>query len=201
MSAPLYAAARSAAPGLVDYFARHAATGQASPAAGAGLPDAETIEALIDAGFWASLQREEGYAPEISLAYLPPERAVRPLMLAPPLPLTPRALGRLAPAVERPGIHLGVWRDQGALRVWGTTRAIPTFCFVLEVLGPGLLVVKHRVHDDSGKFRNVAVFEGEEFKVLSREDTHASDHPALLRSLLAPESGAEDDSADVLIRL
>ena len=202
MSAPLYAAARSAAPGLVDYFARHAATGQASPAAGAGLPDAATVEALIDAGFWASLQREEGYAPEISLAYLPPERAVRPLMLAAPMPLSPRALGRLAPAVERPGIHLGVWRDQGALRVWGTTRAIPTFCFVLEVLGPGLLVVKHRVHDDSGKFRNVAVFEGEEIKVLSREDADASDHPALLRSLLAPESaGAEDDSADVLIRL
>jgi hypothetical protein len=78
MSAPLYAAARSAAAGLVDYFARHAATVQAHPSAGAGLPDAATIEALIDAGFWASLQREEGYAPEISLAYLPPERAVRP---------------------------------------------------------------------------------------------------------------------------
>jgi len=126
---------------------------------------------------------------------------VRPLMLAQAMPLSPRALGRLAPAVERPGIHLGVWRDdQGVLRVWGTTRAIPTFCFVLEVLGPGLLVVKHRVQDDSAKFRNVAVFEGEEVKVLSREDTDASDHPAMLRSLLAPES-AGDRSAEVLIRL
>jgi DNA integrity scanning protein DisA with diadenylate cyclase activity len=200
MSAPLYAAARSSAAGLVDYFTRHAATGHAHPSAGAGLPDVATVEALIDAGFWASLQREEGYAPEISLAYLPPERAVRPLMLAPPMPLSPRALGRLAPAVERPGIHLGVWPDRGVLQVWGTTRAIPTFCFVLEVLGPGLLVVKHRVQDDSAKFRNVAVFEGEEVKVLSREDADASDHPALLRSLLAPES-AGDDSADVLIRL
>jgi hypothetical protein len=148
------------------------------------------------------LQHEEGYAPEISLAYLPPERAVRPLMLAAPMPLSPRALGRLAPAVERPGIHLGVWRDHGALRVWGTTRAIPTFCFVLEVRGPGLLVVKHRAQDDSAKFRNVAVFEGEEVKILSRVDAHASDHPVLLRSLLAPESAdAGDDSADVLIRL
>jgi hypothetical protein len=201
MSTPLYAAARSAAPGLVDYFARHAATGKASPAAGAGLPDVATVEALIDAGFWASLQREEGYAPEISLAYLPPERAVRPLMLAAPMPLGPRALARLAPAVERPGIHLGVWRDQGELRVWGTTRAIPTFCFVLEVLGPGLLVVKHRLHDDSAKFRNVAVFAGDEVKVLSRHDADASDHPALLKSLLAPDSAGADDSADVLIRL
>jgi len=201
MSNPLYAAARSSAAGLVDYFARHAAAAAAHPSVGSCLPDVGTVEALIDAAFWASLQREEGYAPEISLAFLPPKRAVRPLMLAQPMPLSPRALGRLAPAVERPGIHLGVWRDdQGVLRVWGTTRAIPTFCFVLEVLGPGLLVVKHRVQDDSAKFRNVAVFEGEEVKVLSREDTDASDHPAMLRSLLAPES-AGDRSAEVLIRL
>jgi hypothetical protein len=201
MAAPLYAAARSSAAGLAGYFVRHAAAGSSHSRTGACLPDSETVEALIDAGFWASLQREEGYAPEISLAYLPPERAVRPLMLAAPLPLSPRALARLAPAVERPGIHLGVWRDEGELRVWGTTRAIPTFCFVLEVLGPGLLVVKHRIHDDSAKFRNVAVFEGEEVKVLSREDAHASDHPALLTSLLAPDSEGADDSVDVLIRL
>jgi sensor domain DACNV-containing protein len=200
MNAPLYAAARSSAARLVDYFARHAATGPSSTAP-AGLPDVATIEALIDAGFWASLQREEGYVPEISLAFLPPERAVRPLMLAASLPLGPRALARLAPAVERPGIHLGVWPEQGELRVWGTTRAIPTFCFVLEVLGPGLLVVKHRVHDDSAKFRNVAVFEGEQVKVLSREDADASDHPDLLKSLLAPESSGATDSVDVLIRL
>jgi len=201
MSSPRYAAARSSAAGLVDYFARHAAAAAAHPSVGSCLPDVGTVEALIDAAFWASLQREEGYVPEISLAFLPPKRAVRPLMLAQPMPLSPRAMGRLAPAVERPGIHLGVWRDdQGVLRVWGTTRAIPTFCFVLEVLGPGLLVVKHRVQDDSAKFRNVAVFEGEEVKVLSREDTDASDHPAMLRSLLAPES-AGDRSAEVLIRL
>jgi hypothetical protein len=202
MSAPLYAAARSSAAGLVAYFARHAAMGPSHLASTDCLPDAATVEALIDAGFWASLQREEGYVPEISLAYLPPERALRPLMLAASLPLGPRALGRLAPAVERPGIHLGVWREQGELRVWGTTRAIPTSCFVLEVLGPGLLVVKHRLRDDSAKFRNVAVFEGEQVKVLSREDADAADHPDLLKSLLAPESSsAADDSVDVLIRL
>ena len=152
------------------------------------LPDAEAIEALIDAGFWASLQREEGYAPEISLAFLPPERAIRPLMFAPPLPLGPRALAQLAPAVERPGIHLGVWRQEGELRVWGTTRAIPTSCFVLEVVAPGLLVVKHRIHEDSPKFRNVAVFEGEQVKILSQEAAPEADYPELLRPLLGPES-------------
>ena len=81
---------------------------------------------MVDAAFWASLQREEGYAPEISLVFLPPDDAVHPLRLAAPLRLGPRALSRLAPAVERPGIHLGVWRDEGGLAVWGTTREVPT---------------------------------------------------------------------------
>jgi hypothetical protein len=201
MTGPLYLAARSFADRLEQHFSRTAASATDSPA-GTPLPDARAIEAMIDAGFWASLQREEGYAPEISLAFLPPERAVRPLLFATPLRLGSRALARLAPAVERPGIHLGVWRVAGELVVWGTTRSIPSFCFVLEVLGPGLLVVKHRIREDSAKFRNVAVFEGEEVKVLSPQAVDMSDHPAVLKPLLAPEScGAADDSSDVLLRL
>jgi hypothetical protein len=200
VSEPLYPAARTYAVRLEAHFAQSLEAGPQRPPGEVTSPDARSIEALIDAGFWASLQREEGYAPEISLALLPPERAVRPLRLAPPLPLGPRALAQLAPAVERPGIHLGVWRQGGELLVWGTTRAVPTFCFVLEVVAPGLLVVKHRVREDSAKFRNVAVFEGEQAKILSRQAAPASDHPALLRSLLGPEP-AEDEANDVLLRL
>jgi hypothetical protein len=198
VSEPHYPAARLYAARLEAHFAGHA---PASSPARVPLPDAGAIEALIDAGFWASLQREEGYAPEISLAFLPPERAVRPLLLAPPLALGPRALAQLAPAVERPGIHLGVWRQGGELVVWGTTRAIPALCFVLEVVAPGLLVVKHRLREDSAKFRNVAVFEGEQVKVLSREPA-AVDYPDLLRPLLGPESpGGTAEPGDVLVRL
>jgi hypothetical protein len=199
MSAPHYPAARTHAARLVEHFASHAARREAHRAA---VPDVEAVEALIDAGFWASLQREEGYAPEISLALLPPEGAGRPLMLAAPLPLGPRALARLAPAVERPGIHLGVWRDRGQLAVWGTTRDLPTFCFVLEVLGPGLLVVKHRIREDSAKFQNVAVFEGEQVKFLRYGGADGRDHPPLLRALLDPEpDGGTDDAVDVVLRL
>src|SRR2546427_3547371 len=202
MNAPLYPAARTLAPRLEAHFARHAAAAPHAPPAGPPLPDAQAIEALIDAAFWASLQREEGYAPEISLAFLPPERASRPLMFAAALPLGPRALARLAPAVERPGIHLGVWREQGELVVWGTTRAIPPLCFVLEVLGAGLMVVKHRPNEDSTKFQNVAVFEGEHVKVLSPQSVDVADHPPLLKSLIEPQAPASpDDPADVLLRI
>ncbi len=201
MSASLYPAARSFAARLEDHFARHAASGPRGPAS-APSPDAGAIEAMVDAGFWASLQREEGYAPEISLAFLPPERASRPLMFAAALPLGARALARLAPAVERPGIHLGVWRERGELVVWGTTRAIPPFCFVLEVLGAGLMVVKHRPREDSTKFHNVAVFEGEHVKVLSPQSVDVADHPPLLKSLIEPQAPASpDDPADVLLRI
>ncbi len=202
MNAPLYPAARSSAGRLQDLFARHSAAGARERSAGVPSPDAGAIEAMVDAGFWASLQREEGAPPEISLAFLPPERALRPLMFAAALPLGPRALARLAPAVQRPGIHLGVWREQGELVVWGTTRAIPSFCFVLEVLGAGLMVVKHRTREDSTKFQNVAVFEGEQVKVLSPRSVDVSEHPPLLRSLIEPApSASPDDPADVLLRI
>ena len=101
-------------------------------------PYGDVVEQLISAAFWASLGREEGNAPTISLALLPPENVTRPLMFSTPLPLDPSVLVRLAPAVERPGIHLGVWEYDGELRVWGTTRIVPTWCFVLEVIEPGL---------------------------------------------------------------
>src|SRR5687767_1780455 len=149
MTGPAYPAARGVAPKIQAHFAAHLAEarrlGQENLAPE---PDAETIEEIINAAFWASLRREEGYVPTISLAFLSPASAARPLTFERPLPLAPEALTRLGPAVERPGIHLGVWRD-GDLSVWGTTRTIPAFCFVLEVLAPGLLVVKHRRSEES----------------------------------------------------
>jgi len=193
MDGPLYPAARAIAGRLEAHFAR--------PGDGRS-PDGAAIEALIDAAFWASLQREEGYVPEISLAYLPPERAVHPLRLASPLPLGPRALARLAPAVERPGIHLGVWPRGDGLAVWGTTREVPSFCFVVEVLAPGLLVVKHRVREDSAKFQNVAVLEGDRVKLIAPPGPEVTEHSPLLNTLVAPElSDSTDEADDVLLRL
>ena len=110
---------------------------------------------------------------------------VHPLLLERALPLSPAALVRVAPAVERPGIHLGVWRyaPTNELRVWGTTRTLPAACFVLEVSAPGLLVVKHH-RSDGGKFVNVAVLEGDQIKVVDERASSLPDCPELLTSLL-----------------
>jgi len=203
MKREAYAAARTVSPTLHAYFARHRAEairrGQEHLAP---LPDAETIEAVIDAAFWASLRREEGYAPRISLAFLSPQEAVHPLIFERPLPLDPSALTRVAPAVERPGIHLGVWRDQNGLCVWGTTRTIPTLCFVLEVAEPGLLVIKHHSGDEAGKFVNVAVLEGDQIKVVDEHASTLPNCPAVLSSLLGYDSPTSwVASVNVLVQL
>ena len=189
-------------PHIQAHFVRHIAAAQsASDDRVADVPDADAIEAIIDTAFWASLRREEGYVPKISLALLPRERAVQPLVFERSLPLVTSALVKIAPAVERPGIHLGVWREGGDLRVWGTTRTIPTFCFVLEVAAPGLLVVKHH-RGGAGKFVNVAVLEGDQIKVIDEDTSSLPDCPTLLTSLLGFDSpGSWMGSVNVLVQL
>jgi hypothetical protein len=201
MTAPLYPAAAAVAPRLHDHFGRHQAAARREGHADlAPLPGVDVIEAIVDTAFWASLRRQEGYVPRISLAFVPPEQTMRPLLFETALPLGSSALARLAPAVERPGIHLGVWGEPGELRVWGTTRNIPTLSFVLEVVAPGLLVVKHRLREELPKFVNVAVLEGEKVKVLTGEPADLANYPAVMASLLGIDSGSVYDRDGVHAR-
>ena len=182
-----YQAARAVAAPIEAHFAKHiAAARERGEQKLAPNPDRAAIEAIIDATFWASLRREEGRSPKISLAFFPHEQVPQPLIFERPLPLTPDVLTKLGPAVERPGIHLGVARapESGELRVWGATRKVPSFCFVLEVIEPGLLVIKHRRMDGFGKFANVAVLKGEEIKIVDEHGASLPDCPALLDALL-----------------
>ena len=202
MSQPTYATARAVASTVQAHFARHMALARGRGRTDlAPQPDAEAIERIIDAAFWASLRREEGHTPKISLAFVPPTLAGQPLMFDAHLPLYPAGLAKLAPAVERPGIHLGVWREGGELRVWGTTRALPPLCFVIEVVTSGLLVIKHR-SESFGKFVNVAVLEGDEIKIVDESSASVPDCPGVLKSLLGLDWRANDaESVNVLVQL
>ena len=201
-SAGAYPAAQLVAPAVHSHFAHHieSAVRQGFDRV-ASLPDLGAIEMLIGAAFWASLRREENYVPRISLAWLTPDEVVHPMILAEPLPLDPGVLAKVAPAVERAGIHLGVSRIDGELRVWGTTRAIPRSCLVLEVAAPGLLVVKHH-REESGKFVNVAVLEGDQIKLVDEHASSLPDCPDLLTSLLGFDSPASwAGTVNVLVQL
>ena len=163
---------------------------------------APIIEAMIDVAFWASLRREETYTPRISLAFVEPSECNMPLMFERPVPLASHPLTRLGPAVERPGVHLCVRRREGDLEVWGAARHLPPACFVLEVVAPGLLVLKNSRGGESGKFFNVAVLQGDEVKVIDQRAAAVEDCPDLLTSLLGLEEDADSpDSVNVLIQL
>ena len=218
MSGPAYAVARLVAPAVARHLQLHRASlppfDPTQPPLEL-LPDAGTIESLVDVAFWASVRREEGYVPKISLAFLRPMNELRPLLFEQALPLEPAALTSLAAAVERPGVHLGVWPSQhgsidaptdgpargptGAqpapLTVWGTTHTVPPFCFVVEVSAPGLLVLKHRPRLESRKFVNVAVLEGDQIRIVDESAVGISDCPALLASMLGFDATMKDDGA------
>lgn len=193
-----FLATQEAARRVHPYFARRISESEDD---GAFLPDIATMERMLDVAFWASLRREEGYTPLISLAYADPSQAGRHMSFERRLPLSAPVLTRLAPAVERPGIHLGVWQHQGDLAVWGATRRLPPYCFVIEVIAPGQLLIKASRAEEAGKFTNVAVLEGDLIKVIDQTPA-IPDCPALLTALLGLQSqGSKEFRVQVLIQL
>jgi hypothetical protein len=202
LSEPTYIAARMVAVTIEAHFAKHLAAATAQGAKNlADEPQSPIIEAIIDVAFWASLRKEEGHPPKISIALLPPEQASQPLIFGNRIRLTPHNLTKLAPAVESPGIHLGVWFENDELYVWGTTLAIPGICFVLEVIEPGLLVIKHSRTDGFGKFVNIAVLKGDEIKIIDEQNTGLINCPALMDSLMGMPSPFVDGSVNVMVEL
>jgi hypothetical protein len=186
-----YPAGRTAAAGIRAHL-RHETT---------AAPGVDAIEAMIAAAFWASLRREEGYLPRISLAFVAPDALPLALRFERPLPLAAQPLTKLAPAVERPGIHLGVWHDGSQFLVWGATRTLPPYSLVLEVVAAGLLVAKHS-RAEAGKFVNIAVLQGDEVKMIDQNSARLPDCPDVLTSLLGFDTQhASGDSVSVLIQL
>lgn len=190
-----YPAGRAVAQRVREHFARHVE-------APALVPDLADIETLIDVAFWTSLRREEGYIPIISLALVPPEATPHPMLFARRLALSPAKLAKVAPAVERAGIHLGVSHQGQGLSVWGTTRTLPPYCLVLEVAAPGLIVVKQHRGGEHLKFANIAVLEADQVKIVDEAASSLPDCPSLLTSLLGFDTpGSWSDSVNVLVQL
>ena len=157
---------------------------------------------MVSTAFWASLLREEGRSPRVSLAFVSPEQSARAVRFVSPFPLEPDVLAHLAASVERPGNHVGIWPCDDHLCVWGVTRTIPVWCFVLEVVAPGLVVVKYRRPDPSTKFANVAVLQGADIRFIEREPAMISEPPPVLGSLFSFYSSAGLNEADnFLIRV
>ena len=198
-----YAAAGAVAPSVLAHLTLHVDAARKRGESSLGVvPDERAIARMIDAAFWASLRREEGTEPKISLAFLTPEEAGHPLVLERRIPLDPAALTRLSAVVERPGIHLGVSYQDGGLSVWGMVRTIPRYCLVVEVTEPGLLVIKHHRGETQAKFVNVAVLQGDSVKIIDERASSLPDCPSLLTSLLAFDSPSTwSGTVNVLVQI
>jgi len=185
-----------------QYFSRQRerlrATSRETPA---WVASAEAIEAVIDAGFRASLRREEGHLPRLSLAILAPPEARQPLVFEEALPLTPASLARVSPALGRSGLHLAVWNFRDELYAWGAVRSIPITSCVIAIASPGLLVIKHRPSEQSPKLVNVAILDGDQIKIVDPRPWPTADSPPLVSSLLGLDSTPGLDSVDVLVEL
>ncbi|NIG55559.1 hypothetical protein F3J22_18850 [Chitinophaga sp. Cy-1792] len=198
-----YQAAVKVAGPVATHFQQHMATalenGEEKLAA---VPTPKIIERIIDIAFWASLRREEGNATRISLAFLQPEHSGKPLRFAHRLPLTPTILTKLAPGVEKPGVHIGIWYEGAELYIWGTTNKLPSGCFVLDVAEPGLLVVKQRRLLGLGKFTNIAMLKGDQVKIVDEGCSMKKDVPEILSSLLGHKtSPIWNNTTNVLIQI
>jgi hypothetical protein len=207
MTTRVYGAGASIVEKVLAYFSRQDEThtwglrlgGRVSEVAVA--PRREDLELMINAAFWASLHSHEGRQVRISMAYLAPEQSGQPFRFRQPLAVVADDLVKVAPAVERPHIHLGIWPDaSGAARIWGTTRSVPMLGFVLEVAGPGLLVIKHRRGSRYSKFVNVAVLAGDEAKFVSEQAGESVDcgdvlHPLFARDRTRPGVGLLDPTS------
>jgi hypothetical protein len=202
MNGPAYPTGRAAAKRVHEYFTQHRELARDTESTTlASVVTPEIIEAVIDVAFWASLRREEGYVPKISLAILGPEQASQPLVFERALPLTAASLAKVSPAVVRPGLHIAIWPLEGELRAWGTVRSIPIACCVMEVIAPGLLVIKHRPQEQSRKFVNIAVLEGDQMKVVDQHASAIADCPSLVSALVGCEWTPAGDSVDLLVEL
>jgi hypothetical protein len=160
---------------------------------------ADAIEAVIDAAFRVSLRREEGYIPRLSFALLAPEGAVQPLVFEEPLPLTPGSLARVSPAVARSRLQVAVWPFGDELFAWGTVRSIPLACCVIEIVAPGMLVIRRATSERSRTFANVAVLEGDQVRMVGDGAPATIECSPLVSAVLGTTPGL--DATDVLQEL
>lgn len=198
-----YQVAKKVSTVLEDHFIQNLRSAEERGETGYALPPPDwAIEKMIDAAFWTSLRREEGHAPKISLAYVAPDNAEHAFVFNERMPLNSYYLTKLSPGVERSGIHIGVWQEEGELFIWGSTTRIPNLCFVLDVSEPGLLVVKHRRTEGFGKYVNVAVMTGDQVKVLDDQGSSLAKGPEIIQSLLNFTSADNPDSTiNVFVQL
>ncbi len=111
---------------------------------GVAPPSREDLAQLVDTVLWAGIKKEEGRELSFAVAYLARDdcRDDERIVFAKAMPVDPRSLARIAPALQRRRSRLGIHAQDGELRAWGITQRIPT-CVKIRALSPGIVAVKY----------------------------------------------------------
>lgn len=122
------------------------------------IPPVEELALLVEAAFWASLEREEGRPLHFTLNFMMPEPSGdRLITFSEPLPYDVRGLTKLAPAVgtTKAALLVGAFGKEG-LKIWGR-RGYSKGPLAVRVIDPGSVVVKFNETNVAAISRSEAV--------------------------------------------
>jgi hypothetical protein len=102
-------------------------------------PTLDELQRLIDATFWASLRTDEGQPARPALSLVPPGVASEAFEFSESLSLSVEHLAQLSPALRHPDVHVGVWRHQGGLSLWGLLFSPVDSSLRVRATSPGVL--------------------------------------------------------------
>lgn len=122
------------------------------------IPTGAEVRAMVEAAFWATLQRDECRDPRFELLFAQPDRC-RAAIRFPGRPLSADAIAKLAPALATGVSRLGVHRrNDGALELWGLVSDVMTHPR-FRGIEPGRVIVQL-------DYENLAIFHRDGFDFL-----------------------------------
>lgn len=143
-------------------------------------PTGEVLRRVLTTAFWAGLRENERRALRFSLALIAPSG--HGLIFEQPKRLIPKEIARVAPALART-TSLGVQTVDDTEVIWGITGLFSKTCLLVDVVDPGVVVVK-LVTDGPLETKNLAIFSFEEASFVGGS---GQDLTALLTNMLAED--------------
>lgn len=159
-------------------------------------PSVEHFHSLIEAAFWASLQRIEGRHHRFSIAVCPKTSVDEPFIFKKEREFDSETLAKLSPALDAERTLIGVWpEDEDKLSVWGFLAADPRERLFVRVFDAGQIVVGFGLGGRTEYASFSAVVRGSRFDFIERGIDPLLN--TLSRAVRARDSGSKLDSAQL----
>lgn len=157
------------------------------------LPTSIELASVINATFWASLQKEEGRTLLPSVYFGEPRLDLPQWELQQPIKLAPRELAKLASGTDGNRCSVGIRRGVcGDLEIWGVSSVPATAGFSIQAVDPGSLIVQ-RQH------RTLAILKPNRMPILLSELGNFSSYVVPAGFLRAKFDSCEKNDFDLML--